>query len=232
MKIFKIIALLLILTFSFFNCQKQKYDLDYEKKVMNELLIEFIDSLYNEPNYIPPPPIPFPEIYFKTTNQRIKDSIYQKDSIEYIEIIKKFNDRVNQIKNYKGKKVIAISDTIYALKEKEANFIKHQFSDTEFDMNNDIGYRINLLQYSKNGKYDLKYSSEFPLGNEKWKENHKTHLTSVISFSRIQFDRTKKYGVLTGGISYGKLSGNGFVIFLEKKSDKWVIAYIYDTWVS
>ncbi len=230
MNLFKTILIFLII--SQFSCINNESKLDFEEEVMQELFLELIDSLHYEPNYIPPPPVPLPEIYFETTDQKLKESIYKKDSLERIIFLAKYQKRVEKIKSYSGKKVIAIYDTIYELEENLGILLKEHFQDVEYDGNNQSGYKFNLSQFSINTKYDFKYSSEFPSGNEKWKENHMTHLLNVISLSRIQFDRTKKYGVLEGGIIYGKLSGNGFMIFIKKKSNKWTIDKIIDTWVS
>jgi len=230
MYIFKIIVIIIIINLS--SCNGRTSNLNFEKKVMNQIFIELIDSLYFDPEYIPPPPMPLTEIYFSTSNQKLKDSIYKKDSLDYLELIAEFEKRVKKIKSYSGKIVIAVNDTVHAIDENRGILLTEHFENIDYDINNEIGYIIDLKEYSTNQKYKFKYASEFPKDSEIWKGNYGFHLSSVVSFSRIQFDKTKNYGVLTGGITYGKLSGYGVIIYIKKESNKWTIDEIVNTWIS
>ncbi len=230
MNFFRIIILLIITTFS--SCNQQKTDFNFEKTVMNEIFPTLIDSLYYEPDQIPPPPIPYPEIYFSTSNQKTKDSIVKKYALEYDKIISEFENRQGKLRKDTSKKVIAVSDTIYELEDSDRKEFTKHFKNVEYELNNDILYKIDLSKFALNRKYSFKYISEFPKGSKIWKEKYDFHLSAVVSFSKIQFDKSKTFGILTGGISYGRLSGYGVIIFIRKESDKWVIDKMKETWIS
>ncbi|MCK0132635.1 hypothetical protein MWU59_14095 [Flavobacteriaceae bacterium F08102] len=70
-----------------------KSKLDVEKEIMQEIFVDLVDSLHYESNYIPPPPVPFPTLYFETTDQNLKDSIYKKDSIDRKQFLTDFQKR-------------------------------------------------------------------------------------------------------------------------------------------
>ena len=74
--------------------------------------------------------------------------------------------------------------------------------------------------------------SEFPQRREIWNTNYLFEFGGVVSFSRIYFDKDKRYGVLEGGTTYGKLNGNGWIVFIKKDSGKWIIDKIEGTWIS
>jgi len=234
MNISRTIIYVLAITLS--SCGQQNDDLKFEKEVMNEIYLELVDSLYYEPEFIPPPPAPLPDIYFSTMSQKIKDNIYESDSIKYSKLITEFEKRIEKIKNYSGKKVIIVSDTVHQLHDSYQRKINNHFKlggqQTRISNEAIDYYSIDLLHFKNSKKYIFKYASEFPLGSEIWKRKYDFHVYCKVTFSRIQFDKTKKYGVLIGGIIFGRRSGHGVIIYIRKESNKWVIDEIVETWAS
>ena len=209
----KIITILIFIILS--SCQKKDNDLEFEKKVMNDIFIDLIDSIYEDLDFIPPPPPPYPEIYYETNNQRIKDSIIEK------------LEENNKI-------IIAVVDTINSFSENYKIKLIGQYGKLDFNIDTNsikTEYKINLTEFNKTNKYLFKYSSEFPKNSElwRWKFENNYDLKAIISFSRILFDKNKEFGVLMSGIAYGKLNGNGVLIFIKKESDKWIIDKIIET---
>jgi len=231
----RIIAILIFVLLS--SCQKKENDLKFEKSVMNEIFIDLVDSVYENLNFIPPPPPPYPEIYYKTNNQKIKDSIVKTTAENYEKSIKELNQRIEKLKKENNKIIIAIVDTINSLSENYKIKLIEQYGKLDFNIDTNsikTEYKINLTDFNKTSKYLFRYSSEFPKNSEiwRWKFENNYDLKAVISFSRILFDKNKEFGVLMGGIAYGKLNGNGVLIFIKKESDKWIIDKIIETWIS
>ncbi|GGW39253.1 hypothetical protein [Arenibacter certesii] len=78
----------------------------------------------------------------------------------------------------------------------------------------------------------LKYRSEFPANNDIWNEKYDFHLSGTTGYSRIQFDRTKKFGVFISGFGCGKLYGFSGIVLIRNVNGKWRIDKIEVTEVS
>ena len=219
---------MLILT----SCTKQKTYFQFEKDVMNEVFLSLVDSIYAEQDYFPPPPMPYPDIYFSTSDKKIKDSISNKYSSDYIKIISEFEKRTEKIKDDTNKKIIVVNDSVYELKDTDLSEFTSHFKNIEYKLNNENLYKIDLSIFENNEKYNFKYLSKFPKRSIIWKERFDFPLSAIVYFSKIQFDENGRFGVLTGSITYGKLNGHGVLIFIKKESNKWVIDEIKETWIS
>ncbi|WP_159476044.1 hypothetical protein [Dyadobacter sp. 3J3] len=53
-----------------------------------------------------------------------------------------------------------------------------------------------------------------------------------VSFSKIQFDENKEYGIMTAIYDCRPKCGIGYVIVVKKESKGWRIYKVFDTWVS
>ncbi len=177
----KIIYFLLL--FQLLSCGKEKDDLASQKEILNEIFLELIDSTYIEPLYIPPPPIPLPFSY-NGSNKTVKDSIYEKVSANYYEMIKQFDSKVRDLQNHETKKIVVIFDTVYQLEKGNEGLLESHF---KIDVNKN-GYKIDLSDYSENEKYDFQYYSNLPTGKEIWKPPFTSHLATFVSISTIQFN--------------------------------------------
>ena len=232
MRVFRIIILLIIITFSSFN--QEETDLNFEKQVMNEIFMDLVDSIYTDFRLIPPPPLPPPP-----PDVIITDSLKKENLKKWAKILKEFEKRKEIVEKDTSKTLIIVYDTIYYQSKDNKNSYSRYSKKIEFikdstELNTE--YIIDLSQFKNNDNYIFKYRTKYPKRSKIWnyiRENpFENYFGGVISFSKIRFDKTRKYGVLTGGISYRKLNGHGVLIFIKKESNKWVIDKIIGTWIS
>jgi hypothetical protein len=202
MKTLKFILPFIVL-FSIFGCEKKVAKLPVEENVLNSVFLEIVDSIYMDRRIITPPP--FPKIDFKTNKE---------DTLGYHAALKKFYHRQDSIKNDKKRVLIAVHD-----------FVKSN----DVDMS-----KFDLTPFKNNKKFDFQYASKFP-EERFWNINDKNSDLPVgtIEVSNIQFNKTKTLGTLSASASCGGgKCGRGFTITIEKKSGKWKIKKIVQTWVS
>lgn len=67
-----------------------------------------------------------------------------------------------------------------------------------------------------------------------WKKFYKQYPKSngQMYFSRVGFDNERRFAGVSFGFQRGCLSGEGYVIFLEKSGSDWRIIYKQSTWMS
>lgn len=227
MKRIIILSLLIIIT----SCDLQKSELEFEKEVFSEIFLELIDSTFYDFRTLQPPltlpPLP---------NGMVISESQMKENIRiHKEHLAEFQKRKIKIEKDTARIVLAIVDTIFVSKKINRKKLRGHFENIEFEndtLKNNIEYKINLSQFKNNEKYIFKYRSDFPKGREIWRTEYPFYFGAVISFSRISFDKNKKNGVLESGITFGRLDGNGFRIFIKKVNGKWKIQKIEGTWIS
>lgn len=227
-------ALLLIVISIMSSCEKKVTEIDFEKSVMTEIFPSLVDSICVDcRKTIPPPPIG--ELIFDKTDhfmgtdttkatkeQRIKyrewkkeREVIEKDTskliVAFVPILKKIRGNVKEDfeKHFPGIKLYE--------SEKEKN--------TE--------YMLDFKNIKLNNKFKLKNYFEFPQERGlMWETKYDFVFSGVLDFSRIQFDKDKKYGVLDAGFGCGSNAGRGFRIYIKKMHNKWIIDKIERTWVS
>ncbi|MDV7188595.1 hypothetical protein R3X25_15010 [Lutibacter sp. TH_r2] len=227
------IVILIILT----NCAKKESISDFDKTIMQDIFLTLIDNSYDNLEFRLPPPPPYPELFYETESQEIKDSIIEITKIKYEQKVFEIEKRYENFKKGNQKILIVVSDTIENISSSyKERLIKHfENSKIEFDDSWDYyktGYIIDLKNFRRNDKYVFKHSTSFPKQIWKWKLENNSDLKAVVSFSRIILDKSKNFGILTGGISYARLNGNGFIVFIKKENGKWVIDSKEGTWIS
>tara|TARA_R110001583_G_C5667331_1_gene410342 strand:- start:7095 stop:7745 length:651 start_codon:yes stop_codon:yes gene_type:complete len=210
------------------SCQKKDNSLEFEKNVMSEILTDLVDSIYFDIRLMPLSKNPYLE-------KGISDSLKNEKIKRHQIAIAKREKRIIEIKNDTSRIVIAVFDTIYTeslLKGPE--IIKYNNIEYLFDfITKKIEYKIDLNKISKSDKFRFKYLSGFPNDKTIWKTKYPFYFGGVISFSRIQFDKNKKYGLLDAGITYADQDGEGFRIYIKKDiNNKWIIEKIEGTWVT
>ncbi len=197
--------------------------LKFEKQVAYEVFPQLMDSIHSDSRIefqIPPP----------TENEQ-----KPTDTIPLREIYKDLERQEKELYKDTVKLVTAIVDsTLIISKEDKLALINH-FDLKEKSLNTlniDSKYRIDINQLKADQKIRFIYRSELPEGYKIWKTDDEFYLNSVISFSRIQFDKTLSYGVMNFNYQIGRLSGGRFRIFIKKVDDKWLIDWIDLTAVS
>ncbi|MDT0648478.1 hypothetical protein RM545_17455, partial [Zunongwangia sp. F260] len=205
-----VLSLMILLQLSCSIVGRNKSDSIHEKEIMIELLPILVEELYTDFRLsLPPPPPPSNE----------------KDSVEIIRQWEKaYFEKVEAIEKDTSLIVIAVYDTIYELDEREREKITSHFKEVDSVPNSDYktGYKI-ALNKVRSDKFKFKYRSEFPEGREIWKKDYPFLFFGIATFSRIQFDKSGNFGVLTATYGCGKLCGHSATIFLRKDSDGWKI---------
>ncbi|MFH7016252.1 hypothetical protein [Flavobacterium sp. FlaQc-47] len=227
MKLSKVISIVFILL-SLFGCKKEKIDeLQFEKDVLNNVFVEIVDSIYMDRRVILPPPTP--RIDFKTNKE---------DTISFHKELKEYWRNRDSIKNDKTRILIGVYDDVKKISPQETEMIvkKINVSGYSYDISKETEeYKFVFKVFENNKKFNFQNTSKYP-HEKKWDLNDKSNLlfpVGTISVSRIQFNKTKTFGILAAGASCGGgKCGRGFVIIIEKKSGKWKIAKIIQTWLS
>jgi len=214
----QIVFFLIVILFS--GCEKKISDLEYEKNVMTALFPDLIDSICIDSRTFGPPPL-FDSIKSIEENKQKKaewENIQKAIGKDTAKVIVAFNP---QIKN-----------SSKDLKE----YLREHFKVTEVfypKIEGDSIYTIDFKNIPLKGKFQLRNISEFPKDRYKfWRTKYDFVFSGVVYFSRIQFDKTKKFGVLDAGFTCGRHCGNGFRIYIKKIKDKWAIDEIEGTWIS
>jgi len=222
--------ILVIFSFLLLSCQDKTDKLKFEKEVAYEIFPLIIKKLHSDIRLGNPPPPP--EI-----NYDEKGNYIEMDSLEMAIHLTEYNKE--KIKLYKDslKLVIAISDSTYLLTIEEKNSLLIHFSEYKIKLDtvdNSTKYKIDIDKIRADDKLKFKYLSEFPEGSEIWKrkKNYDFFLNGATGFSRIQFDKTHSFGVLTSNYTVGPLNGFGVLVFIYKLNGKWLIDEIVTTTIS
>lgn len=142
----------------------------------------------------------------------------------------KFDEEIANTMNETTKQLILV-DSIYSIKKEDISELKKHYKDISVtNINNKPAYKFDYIKFINNEKYTFTQASKTKLDSlhkiDGYSEN------GIISFSRIQFDDSKKYGILTVDYSTGARVGRGFLIFIKLKNGKWTIDKVKHTWVS
>ena len=227
MKLSKFIFITLVLLSSFGCKKKEVSESDFEKKVLNNVFVEIVDSIYMDRRIVSPPPMPKRD--FKTNKE---------DTIGYHKELKEYLHYRDSIKNDKARILIGVYDTITKISSLETEMIQK-----EIDLS---GYKYDTIKEAEEYTFDLKpfknnkkfhFEKAYKYSNEKyWDLNDISNSlipVGTVFISRIQFDKTKTKGILTAGASCGGgKCGRGFLIIIENKAGKWKVNKIIHTWVS
>ncbi|WP_093245937.1 hypothetical protein [Psychroflexus halocasei] len=218
---FVIISIFLLLI----SCDKKQTELEFEKSVANEIFPALLDSVFHDTRLSPPPPPP--------PNSEWNDSTAVK--WDESKLIAEYEKRKAELEKDTTKLVIAIVDSTYQINERAKKGLIDFYKDFAIELdtaNIEQSYKINLSELKHAEKFKLKYRSEFPSTSKIWKGNYDFHLAGITGFSRIQFDRTKSYGVMISGFGCGSLCGFSALVFIRKEKEKWIIDKIMVTGIS
>jgi len=229
----KIKAACILFIILFVSCQKKITDLEFEKNVMTEILPSLIDSTCIDKRILFKPPTVFgKEVYDKEGNYSTK--ITQEERQE----MQDWKNNLDSIQKDTSKIIIAFDPKIKKNKAdvKEA-FEKHFKGAKIFNPKEEVEseYILDIGNIKLKNKFQLKDISEFPKDKNKnfiWNNKYDFVFSGIAYFSRIQFDKDKKFGILDGGFVCGGLCGQGFRIYIKRINDKWSIDEVEGTWIS
>ncbi|MBA0883296.1 hypothetical protein [Flavobacterium undicola] len=204
-----------------FSCTKKDESIELENQVFADIFPQMLDSICIDRRLMVPPPFIISEENFSD----VKD--YEKNKLEYEEEVKRIkNDTLNI--------VIAIPDSIGQLNFMEISRIKNKFKQKGIllDTLELKPHKFNISVFQNKTKYKLKYASTFPKRDAIWITKYKFNLAGYLFFSRVRFDSKKEFAAITAGYMCGHLCGSGFIIYIRKIKNKWVIDQIEKTWIS
>ena len=216
---------LTILTFLTFlllsSCNKKQTDLEFEKSVVKEIFPALLDSVHHDRrlNPLPPPPPPPPNLDGTQNDSVLYEWDEEKMTVE-------FEKRKAEIEKDTTTLVIALIDSTYQIENRAKREFIEFYNEFEIELetiNNKERYKINISDLEYNEKFKIKYRSNFPDGSKIWDKKYDFYLSGVTWMSRIQFDKTRKFGVLESGFGCGKLCGFGGIVFIKKENGKWII---------
>lgn len=196
--------LFLILTFTFLGCEKKISESEFEQTVFDELFIPLVDSTYTDQRLYTFFPQQGKPIYDKNGKWIGLDTIgqHQRDL------------------EHKAKWL--------ALKKDSLNLI------IAVENEGLINEKTDLNQY-KSSKFIFKHLSEHPRGRNleytDWKVNY-PKFAGAMSFSNIKFDAKKESGTIEVSYRCGGKCGLGYLVYIKKVKDKWVISKVEGTWIS
>lgn len=203
------------------SCDKKQTDLEFEKSVANEIFPALLDSVFHDTRLAPPP------------NSEWSDSTATK--WDESKMIAEYEKRKTKLEKDTTKLVIAIVDSTYQINERAKKELIDFYKDFKIELdtiNITKSYKINLTDLKHADKFKLKYRSELPATSKVWKGDYDFYLSGITGFSRIQFDRTKSYGVMISGFGCGRLCGFSGLVFIRKINGKWIIDKVKVTAVS
>ena len=224
-----LITVICITALCFYGCQDKETSLEFEQKVLDQLLISLVDSSYKDNRLYTLSPRLGKDLFDKNGKWIDRDTLGQGRRDEEYELERKAlkNDTVNL--------VIAINDTVNPISDEDMLLIAREFPDFKLNADNQNGpekYKLDLASQT-NHKFLFKYISELPRDIEfkNWENKYKKFAGSLM-FSRIQFDNKKENGVLSIGYYCGGKCGVGYLVFIKKINDNWVIDKVVDTWIA
>ena len=229
MRKFQIIATLLILLIFVSSCEKKQTELEFEKSVMTEIFPSLVDSICVDCRILFLPMPLGKSIYDKNDNYIGRDTSNIKSEKE------KWKKELVKIKNDTSKIIIALAPVRKIRgdvnSDFEKHFPKHKLYVPKEEM--DVEYIFDFKNIKLNNKFELRNLSEFPKERGAiWNTKYNFVFSGVLDFSRIQFDKDKRFGVLDAGFGCGSKFGQGSRIYIKKINNKWVIDKIEGTWVS
>lgn len=230
---------LLFVIILFMSCQKRMSDLEFEKNVMTEIFPDLIDSICIDYRTVPvPPPIYGQFIYDKEGNHIGIDSTKgtEKQKKEIVEWKRNQEAIVEAIEKDTSKLIVAFNPKIEKSSKDLKEYLEEHFKVTEVfypKIEGDSTYTIDFKNIPLKGKFQLRNISEFPKDRyEFWRKKYNFIFSGVIYFTGIQFDKSRKFGVLDGSFSCGRHCGIGLRIYIKKVNSKWIIDKIDNTSVS
>lgn len=232
----KLQKITLILSIIFFaSCKKEITDVEFEKNVLTEIFPILVDSVCVDCRIIMNPPSMFGEYIFDKNGEYVRTDSSKATKGEKIKY-EKWKTLRNEIKKDTSKLIVAFSPELRKIRDNvKSDFEKHFPNVTLNETKNgtETIYDFDFSKIKLNNKFKLKNLNEFPKGRYAiWETKYDFIFSGILDFSRIQFDKTKQFGVLDAGFGCGGKCGQGYRIYIKKVNTKWIIDKIEGTWIS
>jgi len=164
-----------------------------------------------------------------------KDKIIGVEPKDKDKLKQEYNKQLAEIKKDTSRIFIVILDTISRIQPFERNELKNRFKNVSLYKNKELDtleYSIDHKKFSSTKHFKVKYITKFKMNERVWESKNAYNFWGVVSFSRIQFDTEKKYGILTSSVICGGLCGHGYRFFIKKVKEKWIIDKVEEAWIS
>ena len=221
MKKFQIISILFLIIW-ISSCDNKTSELDFEKKVMFEIYHSIIDSIWVSK-----------EISFSssltTFNKNGKPQAFESE----IKLRENYNRALAEIKKDTSRIFVTVNPIIVPINQDDKNELSKHFKKAILAKGNQtdtIRYLIDTTEFGSVKYLKAKFTSKKNYSLEGLENRYR--INGIVSFSRIQFDNEKKYGILTTSVICGGLCGQGYRIFIRKAHGKWVIDKFEETWIA
>lgn len=189
------------------SCNNEECEVAYEQKVMNELFVEMVGKIHKDPSIYLNGPGPEKE-------HQDKQKLSGKDT---------------------PRLVVAVSDLISPPDKMDIpdilNFCKKQGVKVTLPAPS-RSYKIKLQLFLDNPWYRFRYLSEFPEKGNFVKPDGTFAYDGGVAFSRIQFDKGKHIGILTGTYVCEPKCGIGYLIIIRRYGEHWKIDQVIESWIS
>lgn len=86
-----------------------------------------------------------------------------------------------------------------------------------------IVYEFDLTRLEIDENFDVRYLSDIPGPEERWKKSKEFYLLALSSFSRILFDEHKRFGVLEFSMTCGRQCASTGLVYLKNENDIWTV---------
>jgi len=219
-------VIIIFVTSLFASCNPEQTNLEFEKAVAAEIFPSLLDSVYYDTRLVPPPPPPPKD--FKPIDSAIIERSKAEFHAEYAR-------RVAALEKDTTKLVVAIVDSAYQIGQEDRKELIEFFKDYNIELDSLDGtksYKINIANLKHDKKFKLIYRSELPSTTRVWDEDYDFQFSGITGFSRIQFDKSRKFGVFVSGFGCGRLCGFSCLVFIKKDNGKWIIEEIKITGIS
>lgn len=201
---------------------------------MTEILPSLIDSTCMDRRMMLNFPPKYGELIFDKEGRYIRtDST--KATNEEKKALSEWKKRYLEIKNDTSKIIVAFESKIKFNNEDLRDDFEKHFKGAKLQKlkkEDSLEYKIDIEKIKLKGKFKLMDLSKFPEKDKIWRTKYNFNFSGVAYFRKIQFDTTKKYGILNGGFYCGGKCGQGFRIYIIKENGKWKVDKIDGTWIS
>lgn len=228
--------LIIIMIFLFVSCEKKVSEVEFEKNVLTEIFPSLIDSTCFDVRVFRNFPPKYGEIIYDKKGNYIRIDTTKATIEQKIQLLK-WKKRTLEIEKDTSKIVIAFDPKIKKNKRKnlKEDFEKHFVGSKLYNskIEDSLEYFLDLGDIKLNNKFKLKNLSDFPKERDSiWQAKYDFNFSGIVYFSRIEFDKQKRFGILDGGFVCGRHFGQGFRIYIKKVESKWIIDKVEGTWIS
>lgn len=223
----KPLLLFLFLGSLIFGCKPEKENIDFEKKVLIEVIPSIVDSICGDPR------IPFrPTLgkYVEKADRMILDTLLT--STEQRNAYKKWEKELDSLKKDTTSLYLAFNPIIKPSNDELKIELEKHFGRRTLDNPHIESCEIDLNEIKLYKHFKFKHDSLFLKTRDMWNKNYDFVFSGFFEISRILFDESKNYGILSTGYQCNDRCGRGYLAFIKKVNGKWIIDKLKMTWVS